>query len=93
MTLYYKGQPIVQCLKCGTRYKVKNHLKKIINIVLFVGFIMAVILKFTLDINIFIALVIVYGAGFIVTALMIILDDYCEKVTNEHSTQGSENEI
>ncbi|WP_181881871.1 hypothetical protein [Helicobacter sp. MIT 14-3879] len=52
---------------------------------------MAVVLKLTLKIDFFIGLAIIFGTASIAVVLMI-FDDYFEKITDEHSAKGGENE-
>lgn len=85
--IYDDWQPIVQCPKCGTKYKVKKLPQKNINIALCVGFIVAAVLKLTLKIGFFMGFVIIFGGAFIAAVLMILLDDTFEKVTDEHSAK------
>lgn len=89
LALYYKGQPIVQCPKCATKYKIKKPSKIIINIVLFVGLAVAVALKFTLEVSFWAGLSIIYGLGIITVALMIIFNNYFEKVLDNELSQES----
>lgn len=89
LALYYKGQPIVQCPKCATKYKIKKPSKIIINIVLFVGLAVAVALKFTLEVSFEAGLGIIFGLGFIAVVLMIIFNNHFEKVADDEISQES----
>lgn len=88
LLLYYEGQPLVQCPKCGAKYKIKKPSKKIINIALFVGLLVAVALKFTLGLDFVLGLAIIYGAAGIAIVFMLIADNYFEK-TDEDTTDAN----
>lgn len=80
LALYYEGQPIIECPKCKTKYKIKKPPRRNINIALVVGLIIAVILKLTIGLNFFLGLAIIYGMAFIAITLMIIFDNSLEKI-------------
>lgn len=93
LALYYKGQPIVQCPKCATKYKIKKPSKIIINIALFAGLAVVVALKFTLEVSFEAGLGVIFGLGFIAVVLMIIFNNYFEKVPDDEISQESSIEI
>ena len=79
--------PIVQCQKCGAKYKIKKPSKIIINIALFVGLLIVVILKFTLEIGFFISFIKSFGMGVVVVVLSMILNNYFEKIDENNNAR------
>lgn len=89
--LYDTGKNLVQCPKCGTKYEVKMMPRKILNIAIFVWFVVAAVLKFTLGIEIYFMIGMIF-VGIIVGFVFQMFFSRLEKITDEHNTKGSANE-
>lgn len=81
--LYYDGQPLVQCPKCGANHKIKKPSKKILNIAAFVGAIIAVALKIIFQIDSILAFAIFCAIAGIAFAFMLIADNYFERIDED----------
>ena len=77
-SLYDIGKHLTQCPKCGTKYEVKMMPRKILNIAIFVWFVVAAVLKLTLGIEFYfmIGMIIV---GFVVGLVFQIFFSRLEK--------------
>ncbi len=89
--LYDIGKNLTQCPKCGTKYEVKMMPRKILNIAIFVWFVVAVVLKFTLGIEIYFMIGMIF-VGIIVGFVFQMFFSRLEKITDGHNTKGSANE-
>lgn len=89
--LYDIGKNLTQCPKCGTKYEVKMMPRKILNIAIFVWFVVAAVLKFTLGIEIYFMIGMIF-VGIIVGFVFQMFFSRLEKITDGHNTKGSANE-
>lgn len=92
--MYGIGEPLTQCPKCGTKYKMKKLPIKNINIAIFVWFVVAAVFKFTLGIgiNVIHFMIGMIFVGIIVAFVFHMFFSRLEKITYEHNTKGSANE-
>lgn len=91
-SVYDVGKDLItQCPKCGTKYEVKMMPRKILNIAIFVWFVVAIVLKLTLGIEIYFMIGMIF-VGIVVGLVFQIFFSRLEKVSYEHNTKGSANE-
>lgn len=88
IALYDMGVSLWQCYKCGTRYRIKKIPIKIVNIAILVWFVVSIILKITLriDVNLLGFFVKLIFIGIVIVVVFEIFFNHFEKITGENAT-------